>query len=527
MSDQSDKYEISLQEILNRAQVERQDDSSITQTAKFLISASYFENSEDIINTVKEKLSHEDPRKLFLDCLKHIVNQIQTCKKSQQHVWVDQLLNLGVRGLGIKIDDLELIGKDSKNIFRDVPKWDNIKKHIDNHVLGNTFLMKMSVKTDSELWGNDNPLRVSSCDASQHRFKLALPFYNKRFSTPVVVNNAAGIIKEKSLDTSNWINIVVPKSVRDFEDWVIVGPDDYSSLEENDYEWATKSAMDVGQFFVEESYVFSYGGSSKRPDVHLHDGTIFPQDHAMNCRYNNRRGELTRESILRMTNTLRRAKDLGIIYSGIAKNVQLKMYSIVIDYYIKEILKDEKWNVTQSLLPDSEIMRFLLPTKNFDASTFNEIYVTCPIIRSFYVKSNLNSRTDKQVKNDLNSLSLINHNRTLSAKNIVETAFKTRVAMFFAGHSNSDEYYVPRYEFVYYDEYENSINEKLMQILSAIRFSVIDKDEDHMKKLDEPILVPSPLIYAHELSKSMGDELVKNWTARTWNEFLRLKENSS
>ena len=80
------------------------------------------------------------------------------------------------------------------------------------------------------------------------------------------------------------------------------------------------------------------------------------------------------------------------------------------------------------------------------------------------------------------------------------------------------------YEFVYYDEYENSINEKLMQVLSAIRFSVIDKDEDHMKKLDEPILVPSLLIYAHELSKSMGDELVKNWIARTWNEFLRLKE---
>ena len=527
MSDQNDEYEISLQDILNRAQVERQADASITQTAKFLIEASYFGNNEDVIKTVKKRLLREDPRKLFLDCLKYIVNQIQTCEKSQRRIWINQILDLGVRGLGIKIDDLKFIGKDSKNIFRGTPKWDEIKKHIDSHVLGDTFLIQISLKTDSELWGNDNILRVSSCDASQHRFKLTLPFFNKIFSTPVVINNAAGIIKEKATDQSKWTNIVVPKSTQDFEDWVIIGPEDYSSLEENDYEWATKAAMDIGQFFIEERFVFSYGNYLEKPNVHLHDGTIFPQDHAMNCRYNNRHGELTRESILRMTNTLKRAKDLEILYSGITKNVQLKMYSIVIDYYIKEILKDKKWNVAQSILSDSEIMRFLLPTKNFDASTFNEIYVTCPIIRSFYVKSNLNSRTNKQVENDLNSLSLVDHNEGLSARNIVESAFKTRVAMFFAGHSNSDEYYVPRYEFVYYDEYADFINKKIMQILSAIRFAVIDKDEDHQKKLDEPILIPSPLIHAHELSKSMGDELVKNWTARTWNEFLRLKENNT
>lgn len=466
---------------------------------------------------------HEDPRKLFFDCLQFLVKQIQSSDESKRFLWIDQLVNLGVRGLGIKIDDLEFIGRDSKNIFRATPKWDKIREHINKHVLGDTFLMCVSLEDDDKIWGGDIPLRISSSDATQHKFKLTLPFYNKTFSTPIVINNAAGIIKEKNSSKSNWIKIAVPKSTQDFEDWVIIGPDEYRDLDENDYDWATKSAMDIGQFFVEESYIFSHGGTSKRPDVHLRDGTIFPQDHAMNSKSNNRRGELTRESILRMTTTLKRAKDLDILYCGVSKNVELKMYSIVIDYYIREILKDKKWNVTQSLLSDSDIMRYLLPSKNFNASTFGEIYVTCLIVRSFYVKTNLNSRTDKQVQNDLSSLGDIKHNKTKTARNIVEDALDTKITMFFVGHTNSDNYYVPRYEFVYYDNYAEKIDEKLSQILSAIRFAVIELDTDHMRKLDEPILVPLPIMFAHELSKAMGMELIENWTSRTWAEYMRLK----
>ena len=467
---------------------------------------------------------HEDPRELFFNCLQFLVKQIQSSDKSKRSLWVEQLVSLGIRGLGIKIDDLEFIGSDSQSIFRATPKWDKIREHINKHVLGDTFLMCISLENDDKIWGENIPLRISSCDATQHKFKLTLPYYNRTFSTPIVINNAAGIIKEENEPKHTWVKVAVPKSTQDFEDWVIIGSDDYRDLEEeNDYAWATKSAMDVGQFFVEESYIFSHGGTSKRPDVHLHDGTIFPQDHALNCKYSNRRGELIREAILRMTNTLNRAKDLGILYCGVSKNVELKMYSIAIDYYIREILKDEKWNITQSLLSDSDIMRFLLPTKNFDASTFNEVYVTCLIVRSYYVKTNLNSRADKQVQNDLKLLEKIKHNRIKTAKNIVKDALDTKIVMFFVGHTNSEDYYVPRYEFVYYDNYSEKISEKLSQILSAIRFAVIELDNDHMSKLDEPILVPHPIILAHELSKAMGKELVQNWTDRMWIEYIQLK----
>lgn len=516
-------YKITFQEILNRAQVERETDPSITQTAKFLISASYFEEHKNIIQEAREKLLHEDPRKLFLNCLKHIVKKIQTVESSKRYLWVDRLENLAIRGLGINIDDLEFMGSNSKDIFRNEPQWQKIENIINENVFGDSFLIKMSVPDDEEIWGNEIPFRISSCDASQHRFKLTLPYFNRRFSTPIVVNNAAGVIKEKTDSDKNWVRIAVPKSTQDFENWVIVGIDDYRDLEEGDYEWATKSAMDVGQFFVEESYVFPHGGVSNRPDVHLRDGTIFPQDHAMNCRLNNRHGILTREAIFRMVTTLKRAKELGILFCGVSKIVQLKVYSIVIDYYIQEVLGDEKWNITGNVLADSDVMRFLLPTKSFNASKFDEVIVTCPIIRSFYVKSNLNSRTNKQAANDIQSLESVRYSRDKTARDIVEEALKQKIVMFFVGHLNSDQFYVPRYEFVYYDEYRNSLSKKMLQVLSAIRLATVELDQDHQRKLDEPILVPLPLMIAHDLSKALGDDLVKSWTSRMWTEYIKLK----
>lgn len=135
-------------------------------------------------------------------------------------------------------------------------------------MLGDFFIEKLSVPSDIELWGEEFPLRTSACDASQHRFKLRTPF-NVNFSSPVVINNSAGILKERGTEKSKWQYIIVPKGTQDFEDWVVVGFKDYTELSENDYEWATKSAMDVGQFYVEETYVFPYGGLKFKPDIHF------------------------------------------------------------------------------------------------------------------------------------------------------------------------------------------------------------------------------------------------------------------
>jgi len=522
--DNPDETSITYEEVLTRAQVERLIDPSITQTANALLSASYYEEEKTILNDVRERLTKEDPRELYLKCIKYLVDKIRNTQDPSKYFYVEQLDSLAIRGLGIKIDDLEYIGSSSKSIFKAEPKWDNIKKHIESVVLGKSFIEKISVPDDKDLWGVEFPLRISSCDASQHRYKLRIPFFRRHFSTPIVINNAAGIIKEKKTDNPQWINIVVPKNTQDFENWVVVGYDDYTNLPDNDYEWATKSAMDVGQFFVEEVYILPYGGAAKKPDIHLRDGRIFPQDHALNCKITNRHGLLTREAIWRMTTTLNKAKELGVRFCGLSKNVELKIFSTVIDWYIREEMKQSNWNPTLHIPSDTEVMRHILCNENFEG-TFKEIYVTCKIIRSFYTTSNLNSRTDKQVLNDLDSLKSIMHNRGLSAKQIVESALKFKVAMFFAGHTNNAEYHIPRYEFAIYDEDYQNIDEIVIRILSAVRLASLQIDQDHLRDMEDPILLPVPLALAHDLSKKMGEVISRDWISRTYAEFIKMRNS--
>jgi len=518
------EYTIVFEEILSRAQAERRLEPSIRSTAEVLVSASYFDERKEVVLEAREKLMKEDPRKLYFECVRDLVKLVQEEEKSRKYIWASQLNDLALQGLGIKIDDLAFKGVNYKDIFGGEPDWSKIKQHINENVLGDYFIETISVPPDIELWGEEFPLRMSACDASQHRFKLRNPF-NVNFSSPIVVNNSAGIIKERSSEKPKWRHIAVPKNTQDFEDWVIIGFKDYTDLNENDYEWATKSAMDVGQFYVEETYIFPYGGIKLKPDIHLRDGRIFPQDHAMNCKLQNRHGELSREAIYRMTTTLRKARELGIIFCGVAKQVNLKVYSTIVNWYIKRKMGEENWNITEHILSDSEVMRRMLFNGVFDASAFNEVYITSPVVRDFYTTSNLNRRTNKQVINDLNSLENIYHSRHLTARDIVDEALKYKVAMFFAGHSITPEFYCPRYEFIYYDN-RDEIKHEITKILSALRLASFDIDEDHLWGLEEPIctLVPTPTLIAHELSKKMGEELATDWAAKVYAEFIKLKD---
>lgn len=272
-----EEYSIVFEEILSKAQAERRLEPSITSTAEVLMSASYFEEKKDVLLEARQKLMTENPRDLYLECIKDLVKLIQEEERTQKYVWASQLNDLALQGLGIKIDDLAFKGVSAQDMFKGEPNWTNIEEHIFENVLGDYFIEAVSVPSDVELWGEEFPLRISACDASQHRFKLRNPL-NINFSSPIVVNNAAGVVKEKGSEKPKWNYIAVPKNTQDFENWVVVGFKDYTELNENDYEWSTKSAMDVGQFYVEDTYIFSYGGIKLKPDIHLRDGRIFPQD---------------------------------------------------------------------------------------------------------------------------------------------------------------------------------------------------------------------------------------------------------
>jgi len=480
------------------------------------------------LQEAKDRLKRENPRQLYLAFLKDCVQDLKSADKAHQYKFAKQINDVAVMGLGVWQEDLGIAssGKEALRISGE-PNWSAIEEHVSQTVFGEYFIEEICVPSDSILWGTEFPLRMSACDASQHRFKLRVP-YNKTWATPVVVNNSGGTIKERPGAEPNWKHVAVPRDTREYEDWVILGPDDYAEMDEGDYEWAAKSSMDVGEFFVEETFIFKHGGLTLKPDVHFRDGRIFPQDHLMNCKIENRHGQLTREAIYRMVTTCRTASELKLFYCGVAKHVELKVYSTIVNWYITKIMGKTKWNPTGQVISDSEVMRNLIFHPNFRANNFERMYISCPILRRFETASNLNRRTRKQVQNDLDSLSRVYHSRDLTARDIVDEALKVNVVMFFAGHSITDELYIPRYEFAVFmgfsmEEFKNTI----FKILSALRLASFDVDEDHLWGLEEPIrtMVPIPILIAHEISKMMGEELASNFAQRATAEFIkRLRE---
>lgn len=516
---------LTFEETLSRLEAERRLDPAIIRTADYLVAASLLDEEKDILQETRNKLRQENPRELYLSFLKDCVRDLKSADKAQQYKFAKQLNDVAVMGLGIWQEDLGITssGKEALKISGE-PNWSVIEEHVNQTVFGEYFIEEISVPSDAVLWGTEFPLRMSACDASQHRFKLRVPF-NKTWATPVVVNNSGGTIKERQGAEPKWKHVAVPRDTREYEDWVILGPDDYAEMDEGDYEWAAKSSMDVGEFFVEETFIFKHGGLTLKPDVHLRDGRIFPQDHLMNCKIENRHGQLTREAIYRMVTTCSTANDLKILYCGVAKQVELKVYSTIVNWYITKIMGKTRWNPTGQIITDSEIMRNLIFHPEFRANSFDRIYISCPILRRFETASNLNRRTRKQVQNDLDSLSRVYHSRDLTARDIVDKALKINVVMFFAGHLRTDELYIPRYEFVMFTG--TSIKDTIFKVLSALRLASFDVDEDHLRGLEEPIktIVPTPILIAHDISKKMGEELASNFAQRATAEFIkRLRE---
>ncbi|MBI2600477.1 hypothetical protein HYW42_00840 [Candidatus Daviesbacteria bacterium] len=518
---------LSFEETLSRLEAERRIDPIIVQTADYLLAASILSGEKELLKQAREALMKEDPRELFLKFIQECIKDLQTAPRAERFKYATYLNDVAIMGLGIWQEDIGLTatGQDALKFTRE-PNWEKIKAHISEVVFGDYFIEQVSVPVDTQIWGTEFPLRMSACDASQHRFKLKAPF-NKAFASPVVVNNAGGTIKTNEVE-KRWTPIAVPKNTGDYEDWVILGPHDYAYMEDGDYEWAVKSSMDVGEFFVEETFIFKHGGLAKKPDVHFRDGRIYPQDKLMNCKIQNRHGELTRQALYRMVTTCKTANDLKILYCGVAKQVELKIFSTIIDWYITKVIGNTHWNPTGKAITDSEMIRYMLNCEDFSARTFNKIYVTCQVMRKFEAASNLNRRTRQQARNDLDSLNRVHHSRDITARDIVEEALKVNVVMFFAGHSTNDELYIPRYEFVMLPFMKVAeMKNYVLKVLSALRLASFDVDEDHLRGLDEPIttLVPTPLLVAHDISKKMGEELAANFAQRTTAELiLRMRQ---
>ena len=207
---------------------------------------------------------------------------------------------------------------------------DLVRQHIESHVSGEHFLNVL--KTDDSGWRGRAAL-ICASDVSQHRSSVPVPAGYFKRTVPFVLNNTAGTVFQVYDGKPKYDNVFNPKPDDALLRWMLIDPSYQDELEPEDYHRCLASAMDVGQYKFDFEYLMKKDG--RQPDIIFRDGSLFPQDAYLdNFVIENKRGEFTREAIREFLACLTYAKQFPFIYCGVSKNVQLKVYSSVLDWFI-------------------------------------------------------------------------------------------------------------------------------------------------------------------------------------------------
>jgi hypothetical protein len=491
----------------------------IAQTADYMQRSVRFEEAwETTIQKAREELLEVDAREIYLDFLIDLKQQIeQNSSKSARLAGL--LKQVAQRGLGIPRQLLDVKEPLKGGIrWRVEPfKTDLIQRHLDNHIVGEHFLNVFVA--DDGIWQGRNPI-IGASDVSQHRSAVPVPARFFKRSVPFVLNNAAGTLFTLQAGKPKYDNLFNPKPDEALLRWMLIDPSYQEDLDPEDYQRCLASAMDVGQYKFDLDYLFML---DKRVDVIFRDGSLFPQDAYLdNFVIENRRGEFTRQAIGEMCKCLGYAKRSRIVYCGVAKNVQLKVYSAVVDWYIERNI-DKGWGIANYTLNDGQAMSLLLSSPSFLGDNLRQAVSTCLIRRSFTTRANLNTRINLD---DLDSyIDRYQNQSDLNLDPYRELCKMAHVYMFFIGHSKSPQQQLPRYEF-FCSDYLGPVLTATQKILSALQLCSLMSDEDHSFMADKPItyLVPAVTQQAHLLSKDVGkyiDTATGQWIMARYRSMLQ------
>jgi len=454
---------------------------------------------ETTIKTAREHLLAKDPRELYLEFFTDLKRQIE--QDSSKSARLARLLEqVAIRGFGMTREQVG-IEEPPKGSSRWTVNLDvaSIQQHLQSHIVGEHFLNPI---TSDDVWGNRDFL-IGSSDVSQHRSSVPIPARFFTRSVPFLLNNAAGAVLrvqqgQVSYDQARFN----PQPNEELLKWMLIDPSYQDELEPEDYQRCLASAMDVGQYKFDHEYLLN--ADRNRPDIILRDGSLFPQDAYLdNFLIKNRRGEFTREAIRDLLKCLNCARDYKIIYCGVAKNVRLKVYSAVLDWYIaKEI--HPNWDAGNYTLNDGQMMTLLLSDPSFVGDYLKQTIATCLIRRSFTTRATLNEKANlTDLENSYFERYEKKHDINIDSYKQLCNIF--HMYMFFMGHSKNPNQQLPRYEFFYNDSL-GSVSSIAEKILRALRYSNIDIDQDHSFMAEEPItyIIPTVTKQAHIYSKDVG-----------------------
>jgi hypothetical protein len=497
----------------------RQGHDPVAHTTSYMRRAVQFEDAwETTIQKAREVLLEVDARQLYLDFFIDLKHQIeQNTSKSLR--LANLLEQVAVRGFGLERHNVNI-----KKPVKGGVKWevtlkvDAVRDHLEKHIVGDNFLNIVSV--DKSLWRDRSPL-IGASDVSQHRSAVPVPARFFKRSVPFVLNNAAGTLFRHQDGKPKYDNVFNPKPDEALLRWMLIDPSYQDELEPEDYQRTIASAMDVGQYKFDLEYLLK--ADKRPPDIIFRDGSLFPQDaYIDNFIIESKRGEFTREAIRELLNCLTYAKEIGTIYCGVSKNVQLKVYSAVVDWFIATHL-DKDWEIGNYTLNDGQAMSLLLSSPDFVEENLQQALATCLIRRSFTTRATLNSRTRLADLDSYFHLYQEKHQEVdiTSYRRLCDLA---HLYMFFVGHSRSPQQQLPRYEF-FYTETLGPATTAAQKTLLALRHCGLMSDHDHSFMSDKPVtyMIPAVTQHAHLLSKDVGqyiDRATGQWIMARYQSLL-------
>jgi hypothetical protein len=310
----------------------------VGQTTEYMRRAVQIEDAwETIIQKAREQLLMVDARQVYFDFLSDLKKQIEG-GVSNSATLAKLMEAVAIRGLGmtrahVRIDS-PAKGSSRWRVALDA---DLVSRHLTEHIVGTYFLNPIELQDNP--WASRMPI-VAASDVSQHRSAVPVPARFFKRSVPFVLNNAAGTLFKFQDGQPKYDNVFNPRPDDALLRWMLIDPSYQDDLEMEDYERCIASAMDVGQYKFDLELLLK--ANKRSPDVIFRDGSLFPQDaYIDNFIIENKRGDFTREAIRDFLACLSYAREVGIVYCGVSKNVQLKVYSAIMDWYIARYINKD------------------------------------------------------------------------------------------------------------------------------------------------------------------------------------------
>lgn len=480
--------------------------SPVSETADYMKRSVQFEQAwETTIQQARKLLLNKNALELYAEFITDLKAQIE--RGVPRTPKLARLLEQVVtRGLGVRREHFWIEKPQPGGTQWRVVNWDlgGIERHLRENLVGPDFLNAVTELDGA--WGGRTPL-VGASDVSQHRSAVPVPARFFKRSVPFVLNNAAGALFSLQDDKPRYDNLFDPKPNDELLRWMLIDPSYQDELEPEDYQRCLASAMDVGQYKFDLKHLLK--ADKYVPDIVFRDGSLFPQDAYLdNFVVENKRGEFTREAIREMLDCLSYAQSVGVIYCGVTKHVQLRVFSAVVDWFVARHI-DRNWEVGSYTLNDGEAMSLLLASPEFVGDSLQSLVSTCLIRRSFTTRANLNTRTNLD---NLDAYFQSYENQYgVDIRPYRQLCQVAHLYMFFMGHSKSPQQQLPRYEFFY----SSTMGQPwiiVQKILSALQYCGLDADRDHSFMADKPIiyLIPRVTQQAHTLSKDVGKYIDTN-----------------